>query len=344
MFEFAQPYLLLLLLLPPLVYFFIPAGKPNATTALKVPFFSHLLSLTQQIKQRQQQFPWRQFLLGYLIWMLLVISCADPQWVGKPVNLPRSGRDIMLAVDLSGSMQIPDMQWQDRQVNRWTVVRHVASNFIAKRVGDRLGLILFGSKAYLQTPLTFDRQTVITMLNDASIGLAGAQTAIGDAIGLAIKRMSQGPQAERVLILLTDGRNNSGAVTPLSAAALAEKNHIRIYTIGIGADHLVVPSMFGDQVLDTSQDLDEDSLKAIAAQTGGQYFRARDAAALQRIYHYIDQAEPLPSQDAMFRSLTTYYMWPLALALLISAALALWRLLQQLRLSSATWRLQEERG
>ncbi len=171
------------------------------------------------------------------------------QSFGETIVLPQKGRDIMLAVDISGSMKMEDMSIKGQSVSRLAVVKMVGKEFINSRKGDRLGLILFGSRAYLQTPLTFDTKTVQHMLNDATIGLAGMQTAIGDAIGLAAKRLLDISQENRVLILLTDGGNNSGAVSPLSAAKLAAENNIRIYTIGFGADQLTVPTMFGRQTI-----------------------------------------------------------------------------------------------
>jgi Ca-activated chloride channel family protein len=162
--------------------------------------------------------------------------------MGEPIEQAISGRDLMLAIDLSGSMEEQDFMIEQQRVDRLTATKYVAEQFISRRVGDRLGLILFGTNAYLQTPLTFDRQTITILLNEAVLGLAGDNTAIGDAIGLAVKRLKKQTTDSRVMVLLTDGANTAGEVTPIKAAEIAAENHLKIYTIGIGADEMVVRS------------------------------------------------------------------------------------------------------
>jgi Ca-activated chloride channel family protein len=201
----------------------------------------------------------------------------------------------------------------------------VAGDFINRRAGDRLGLILFGTQAYLQTPLTFDRKTVMTLLDESAIGLAGDNTAIGDAIGLAVKRLKNQQVNSRVLILLTDGANTAGEVSPLKAAELAAENQLKIYTIGIGADEMLVRSFFGAQKVNPSQDLDEKTLTAIAEKTGGVYFRARNTDELNKIYQLLDQLEPVEKDKQYFRPRSELYYWPLTGALLLAAAIALSR-------------------
>ncbi len=200
-----------------------------------------------------------------------------------------------------------------------TALTAVAGDFIERRVGDRLGLILFGRNAYVQTPLTHDRSTVKTLLYEAAIGLAGKETAIGDAIGLAIKRLREREAGNRVLILLTDGANTAGAVAPLKAAALAAREGVRIHTIGIGADP--ARGLFGRSL--RGSELDESTLKAIAAETGGRYFRARDIRDLQQVYALLDELEPVQGDAEYFRPVDELYEWPLAAALGLSALLAL---------------------
>jgi len=214
------------------------------------------------------------------------------------------------------------MQLGQQVTDRLTAVKAVAGNFIEHRKGDRLGLILFGDQAYLQTPLTFDRETVRTLLNEAAIGLAGKSTAIGDAIGLAVKRLRERPAENRVLILLTDGANTSGSVDPLKAADLAAREGVRIYTIGVGADEMLVRGFFGTQRV-PSNELDEATLTAIAQKTGGQYFRARDIESLQKIYALLDKLEPVSQDEETFRPIHELYAWPLSGALLLTALLAL---------------------
>ena len=229
----------------------------------------------------------------------------------------------MLAVDLSGSMRIKDFRIHGRTVDRLDAVTWVADDFISRRIGDRMGLILFGTEAYLQVPLTFDSGTVRTLLDQAVVGMAGDQTAIGDAIGLAVKELQRNPHSNKVLILLTDGANDAGAVEPLEAAKLAAKEGMTIYTIGIGAKSMLVPSIFGMQRINPSQDLDQTALRAIAKTTGGRYFRAGDSAKLNQIYGIIDQLQPIDRQQQTFRPQRSLFFWPLGLALLLAAAL-LW--------------------
>lgn len=231
-----------------------------------------------------------------------------------------SGRDLLVAVDVSGSMDFPDMQWQDEDVSRLNLVQHLLGDFLERREGDRVGLILFGSKAYLQAPLTFDRHTVRVWLDEAKIGIAGKNTAIGDAIGLALKRLRQRPAQSRVLILVTDGANNGGEIDPLTAARLAAEEGVKIYPIGIGADPEQTGTL-GLLGLNPSLDLDEPALKAIAAATGGRYFRARDGQELQAIKDTLDQLEPVTQQPTQARSAQALYSWPLAGALLLSILL-----------------------
>ena len=252
-------------------------------------------------------------------WLLLVLAAARPQWVGEAVQLPLSGRDLMLAVDLSGSMKERDFVIEGERVDRLTATKWVAGDFIERRVGDRIGLILFGDKAYLQTPLTFDRKTVKTLLDEAAIGLAGKQTAIGDAVGLAIKRLQRSPDQSRVLILLTDGANTAGEVDPERAAEIASRTGLKIYTIGIGADRMTVRSLFGSQVINPSRELNERVLKALADKTGGRYFRAKNSTELAQIYQLLDELEPVEQESRLFRPVRALYHWPLACSLILAS-------------------------
>jgi Ca-activated chloride channel family protein len=220
-------------------------------------------------------------------------------------------------------MQADDMVMGGRRVTRLQVVKSVGGEFISRREGDRLGLILFGDQAYLQTPLTFDRTTVRTLLLESEIGLAGKATAIGDAIGLAVKHLRDKPQENRVLILLTDGANTAGEIEPLRAADIAAEHGLRIYTIGIGADGFIVQDLFGARRVNPSAELDEDTLTAIAEKTGGRYFRARDTTELMKIYTLLDALEPVSVEQETYRPIRELYHWPLAAALLITVILAL---------------------
>ena len=243
-----------------------------------------------------------------------------------------SGRDLMLAVDLSGSMEARDFELNGQAVNRLTATKSVAGEFIQRREGDRLGLILFGEQAYLQTPLTFDRATVHTLLMESVIGLAGKKTAIGDAIGLAVKRLQESTGDSRVLILLTDGANTAGEVAPIKAAELAASIGLKIYTIGVGADEIIVQSLLGHRRINPSQELDEKTLRAIADKTGAQYFRARNTRELEQIYKLLDKLEPVEAEALHFRPTSALFFWPLGIALLLTALLVVTRVLQGRRL------------
>jgi len=315
MFTFAWPLAFLLL---PLFWIaqYLPKAQKQNEAMLRVPFLSRIQALNQK-STSAVIFPrfFKQFLC-ISAWSLLILASANPQWLGDPLPIKQDGRNIMLAIDLSQSMEIPDLQRNNQMINRLQTVKEVAAHFIEKRQGDKLGLILFGSKAYLQTPLTFDRKTVHTMLDDATIGLAGARTAIGDAIALAVKKLSTENIKSRVLILLTDGSNNSGSIDPLEAATLAKDNQIKIYTVGIGASKMMMRGIFGKQMINPSADLDESLLKKIANMTQGQYFRAQDEKALGSILESINELEPISIDTKTARPVTALFYWPLAAALM----------------------------
>jgi len=315
----AWPLVLLALPLPLLAALLLPQAPAAAGTALRLPFYN---ALHAALGERRVASRRARLLLATAGWLLLVTAAARPQFIGEPLQLPVTGRDLLLAVDISGSMETPDMQLGRQVTDRLTAVKAVAGEFIGRREGDRLGLILFGEQAYLQTPLTFDRETVRTLLNEAAIGLAGKSTAIGDAIGLAVKRLRKQPQQNHVLILLTDGANTAGSVDPLKAADLAAAEGLRIYTIGVGAESRVVRGLLGSHQV-SNNELDEKTLTAIADKTGGRYFRARDIAGLEEIYQLLDELEPASQEGEVFRPVRELYAWPLAGALLTSVLLAL---------------------
>lgn len=315
------PWLLAALPLPLMVRWLLPAHQPIEQAALKVPFLDDFDGIQSVAATPQKWSLW----LAACAWCLLVFACTRPQWQGDPIEQAVSGRDLMLAVDLSGSMQEEDFLINKEPVNRLTAAKFVASDFINRRVGDRIGLILFGTQAYLQTPLTFDRKTVLTLLNESEIGLAGEHTAIGDAIGLAVKRLGQQPENSRVLILMTDGANTAGEVSPLKAAELAKAKKLKIYTIGIGADEVIVRGLFGNRKVNPSLDLDEDALIKIAETTGGRYYRARNTDELNNIYMLLDQLEPIEKDKQYYRPRKELYHWPLALALLLATGICAMR-------------------
>lgn len=318
MFDIAWPLVLLLIPLPVLVRL-LPKSKKHRTNALKVPFYQEIKPFISDEQTDKTQ----SLSIRWLIWTLLVFALSGPLWVGPPKPIKQEGRNIMLALDLSGSMKIKDMEIKGSPVTRLDVVKATARTFIKERIGDRIGLILFGTRAYLQTPLTFDRQTALHMLDDATVGLAGQTTSIGDAIGLAIKRLDKTPVNSRVLILLTDGVSNSGVLSMDQAANIAKSHHIKIYTIGLGADKMIVQSIFGPQLYNPSMELDEEGLKKIATLTGGQYFRATDFKALKNVYQMINKLEPVEADSKIIRPKTDYYYIPLAFALFFFICLGL---------------------
>ncbi len=329
MIEWLWPWAFALLPVPLLIrLLWQPVQRQQA--ALTVPSISTFRAEeASRAGMAGSRLPWRVLLL-WLVWLALVCAAARPQWTGEPVTLPTSGRDLMLAVDISGSMGTEDLQLGGQLVNRLTVVKNVVRDFVARRQGDRVGLILFGTNAYVQAPLTFDLPTVNQLLVEAPVGIAGGKTAIGDAIGLAVKRLRQRPAGDRVLILLTDGANNVGEVAPVKAAELAAQEGIRIYTIGVGADEMRLPSIFGSfgsRVVNPSAELDEGTLTAIAGATGGKYYRAQNTAKLIEIYDIIDALEPIEQEAETYRPIAALYYWPLTAAWLAFLVLLLadWR-------------------
>lgn len=313
--EFAWPMIFLLTPLPFFVYWLAPRAQSSTPQAIKMPVYVNLKAKLGGTNHHKPRSFWR-IGIAIIIWLLLVLAAARPQTLGEPVALSMQGRNLMVAVDLSGSMQEQDMQIGNQVVSRLTAVKAVAGNFIEQRAGDRIGLILFGQQAYLQSPLSFDRDTVNTLLGESVIGLAGTKTAIGDAIALAVKRLRKQVEGNRVLILLTDGANTAGNIPPIKAAEIAKKEGVRIYTIGVGVDQQI--SGFFGQTINMGSSLDESTLQQVAQMTGGEYYRARDLPALQAIYEKLDQLEPKAKDSVFYREQHEWYSGPLGVALFLS--------------------------
>lgn len=325
MFEFAWPWLFAALPLPLLSAWLLPRARDWAGSMLHLPHAGMALPMQHDASPVTPLRRW----LALLSWVLLVCAAARPQWLGPPEDVARSGRDLLLAIDTSGSMSIEDMQLGGAPAQRFAAIQAIASDFIHRREGDRVGLVLFGSRAYLLVPLTFDLKTVGQQLMESTIGLAGRETAIGDAVGLAVKRLRDRPEQQRVLILLTDGVNTAGELSPQKAIELAEANHVRIYTIGVGADAMRVDSLFGSRMVNPSADLDEAMLTQMAQTTGGKYFRARNSEELADIYRQINKLEPIDDSKESLRPVDELYWMALAAALLVAAgafAAPLWRM------------------
>jgi Ca-activated chloride channel family protein len=315
MLEFAYPWFALLAPLPLLVWL-LPKVASQHQPAIRAPFSGRWRALSEAQTTTFSQ-AWISQMVLALIWCCLLLAATRPQWIGEPIELPNSGRDLMLAIDLSGSMQIEDMQVGNSLVSRITAVKAIAADFAARRTGDRLGLILFGTKAYVQAPLTFDTKTVRQFIEESQLGFAGEDTAIGDALGLAIKRLRERPAESRVLILLTDGQDTASTVNPMEAASLAAEMGVKIYTIGI--------SRRLGTGRNTSGEVDEALMTAIATSTGGRYFRARTPAELQEVYAILDQLEPVEQATSTFRPVQALSWLPLLVAFALSLLLLLFR-------------------
>ncbi len=315
MIELASPWMLALLPLPLFAAWLLPAARPGRAAALWFPSYAALAAMRPSRAGGLR--PAAVVAAKALAWALLVLAAAGPRFVGDPEPLATTGRDLMIALDVSGSMAEPDFAVRGRAVDRHAVVNAVARDFVARRKGDRVGLILFGSRAYLQAPLTADRGAVTAMLEESEVGLAGQETALGDAIGIAVKRLRQRPSGERVLILLSDGASNAGVLDPVQAAELAAREGIRIYTIGVGTEGGSWLGLVG------GSNLDEPTLQAIAARSGGAYFRARDTEGLLEIYRAIDRLEPSAGEAAPVRPIRELFHWPLAAAVAGAGLLAL---------------------
>ena len=322
MLHFEWWWIAVVLPLPLLMRWVLPAARRTQQAALRVPFFEQLQSASSTKDGRHSST--LRLVLAVLMWCLLVIACMRPQWRGELTDIPLTGRDLMLGLDISHSMTEKDFAVRGRSVERMDAARIVASEFVAQREGDRVGLILFGDNAQVQTPLTYDLDTVQHFINESLVGLIGKSTAIGDAIGLAVKRLKERPAESRVFILLTDGANTAGAVTPIEAAKVAQQFDIRIHTIGVGAEQVVVRDLFGTRVVNPSKALDEETLQEIADLTGGKYFRARNTKEMVSIYDEINLLEPSEIGGLQQRPMSELYFWPLFLAFAFSVVLA-WR-------------------
>jgi Ca-activated chloride channel homolog len=324
MFEFACPWVLLLLPLPILVWWGLPPYRARLAS-VQVPFFDRVAMATGQTPQRGAVVIRRQavqMMAAILVWILIVVALARPQWVGDPVTREISARDLILAIDISGSMDQTDFRAADgRTLTRLDGVKSVIRDFIARRHGDRIALILFGTRAYVQVPFTQDLQTAQQLLDQTQVGMAGQQTAIGDAIGLAIKTLENSSAQQKLLILLSDGNDTASRVPPEHAADIARQNDLVVYTIGVGD-----PAASGENRVDLG------TLQNVASATRGRFLRAEDGAQLQAIYADIDRLAPAKLQTLSWRPKLPLFQWPLGAAVIIS--LSLWILL----LAGSGWR------
>lgn len=309
MIEFSQPLAFLLLPLPLLVYFLVPAHKQQVS-ALRFPFFRRLAEAASKdpapgsvVSRRSLT----QELVAALVWCLLVTALAQPERIGEPIVTENAARDVMLAIDISGSMDQIDFASSDGgRVQRLDAVKKVVGDFISARDGDRVALIIFGAKAFVQAPFTEDLVSVRSLLEQTQVGMAGPHTVIGDAIGLSIKTFQASQTEERLLILLSDGGDTGSRMSPVNAAGIAAGEGIEIITVGVGD-----PDGSGEQRLD------EQALKDIAAAADGQYFFAADEASLSDIYARINALKPREVETTSYRprDQLSHYFLGLAVAL-----------------------------
>ena len=314
MFELAWPWMLALLPLPILAWWLLPPYRARQAS-VQVPFFERLAAATGQTPQRGAVVLQRrssQMVVAALIWILLVVALARPQWVGDAVTRQVSARDLILAIDISGSMEQADFRTASgATLTRLDGVKGVVKDFIARRQGDRVALILFGTRAYVQVPFTQDLPTAAQLLDQTQVGMAGQQTAIGDTIGLAIKTLETSTAKQKLLILLTDGNDTASRVPPEHAADIARQNDVVVYTIGVGD-----PAASGENRVDLGV------LQSVAATTGGRFFRAEDGAQLQAIYADIDRLAPAKLDTLSWRPKLPLFQWPLGAAVVLG--LMLW--------------------
>ena len=317
MLHFSWPWMLVAVVAPIVVARAVPRAPDCPGVRVRVPFFDEALAWSGGAPVER-----RRIRLGIALvaWCALVVAAARPQWVGDPVSLPVHGRDLMLALDLSASMSEPDMIGRAGTEARVDAVKRIARDFVDRRDGDRVGLIVFGTRAYVQAPFTLDLDTVSEMIGDMDLGLAGEQTAIGDAVGLAVKRLRARPTDRRVLVLLTDGADTASRVDPLRAARFAAMEGIVIHAVGVGSDGSETGVPSGAPHVRTV--LDESTLEAITAATGGRYFRAHDAGGLEAIYRRIDALEPIGEEVEVFRPARDLFHWPLGLSVALFAFVA----------------------
>ena len=323
MIELAYPWALALLALPALMRL-LPAYK-ESRDSIRVPFFDKLVELSEQRPETGAMILRRdraQLFLVNFMWLCLILSAAKPQWIGPPVEQQKSGRDLMVAVDLSGSMEARDFTLPEGEtVDRLQAVKGVLAELAEQRVSDRLGLIVFGDAAYLQTPFTDDHKVWSQLLAETEIGMAGQSTVFGDAIGLAIKLFQESDSDNRVLIMLTDGNDTGSTVPPVDAAKVAAASDIRIYTIAIGD-----PATVGEEALDM------DTIGRVAEITGGQVFQALDQEALKRAYSAIGELEPEMYESISFRPRESLHWLPICVAVLLYTVyhvVGIWRTRRQ---------------
>jgi Ca-activated chloride channel family protein len=328
MYQFDHPWLLALLPAPVLAWLILPAYRERLA-AVRTPFFGPLSAATGLPAGRGAvvlRRTWFQRLVAPVGWALVVVALASPQWVEPPIERIESARDLFVAVDISESMDTRDFKTPAGQLQtRFDAARSVLSDFVKRRPGDRIGFIAFGFGAYLQAPLTLDHETVLSLLDETRIGMAGPQTRIGDAIGLAIRLFEKSTAPQKVLILMTDGNDTGSRVPPEKAAAIARDKGITLYTIALGD-----PQATGGEVVDTKL------LAGIAEKTGGHFYVATDRQRLDAIYRELDGIQKQTFRTLSYRPKRPLFQWPLGAAMALAGAY----LLVEAGVAAMRWRRQ----
>lgn len=326
MYALDYPWLLALAPLPLLAWWLLPPYR-ETQASVRLPFFAQVAraaGATPSPGAVVLKTNWLQRVLAPVGWALLLLALARPEYVEPPIQKIESGRDLLLALDISQSMESRDFpDPSGRKIPRVDAVKKVVDDFIRRRKGDRIGLIVFGGAAYPQVPLTLDHETCRILLDQTEVGMAGPQTVIGDAVGLAIKEFAKSRVKERVLILLTDGNDTGSRMPPLKAAEIAKQKGIVIHTIGIGD-----PGAKGEDKVDYA------TLEKMAAATGGRFFRGDDEKQLEEVYATLDRITPHNFKTLTYRPKRPLFMYPLGAAVAIMlafyGAMFLWLALREL--------------
>lgn len=307
--EFLWPYSIFALLLPFLVRYFVqPMTQKKGEQALCVPFFKAFQNQSKITFYSRSNIAVFLFMFGFAC---LVISAMRPVVYKDAISLPVNGRQTMLVLDVSGSMAEPDFVWNGKRTTRLNAVQNIASDFIESRTGDAVGLTIFGSEAYLYTPLTLDTKTAAQMLKEIGVGIAGERTAIGDALLVALKQMKDIQSDKKVIILLSDGFANAGIIHPEEAIKMAKEMNVKIHTIGMGSEDQIIDDFFFPRQINLSADLDEALLKKMAQETDGVYFRVKNSDDLKKVYDELDKIEPIKMNGQTIRPQTELFWIPL---------------------------------
>ena len=307
-FEIAYPWLVWLVPLPLIFYWIMPPLRLKSTS-LRIPNFNKIEEYTGEKPRKAALIKRRgilEWVLLWLIWLLTLAALSSPRIVEEPELKVKTSRNFLIVADISFSMAETDWTLDGNRVRRWDAVKQVMHDFIKKREGDRMGLVFFGSSAYIQAPFTSDLATVDQLLEEADVGMAGQMTNIGKAIVKGVEMFEQDTIKTKVMLVLTDGVDSGTDVLPLDAADLAEKDSIQVYTIGIGDPE------------GSGSDLDEKTLREIAQNTNASYFRAIDAERLNEIYGELDTLEPIEYEEETYRPKTLLYYYPLGVALALA--------------------------